>query len=182
LAGDYLNGAQKFLWAAEKICNNTQENSQEWSFQLEDPVLFLLGHAADLILKATLAKMGRIDEELFLVRKNARYSHDLVALMDYLMRHSISGQHLIIDPDFSENIKIINDNFKNHDHRYSRSFSGYPADQNERLMELTRRYGKTEKECQELEKAQREYGSIIKSSPSDIKNFLRACQTQLELT
>ena len=144
-------------------------------------MLFLLGHAAELILKATLAKMGRIDEELFLVRKNARYSHDLVALMDYLMRHSISGQHLIIDPDFSENIKIINDNFKNHDHRYSRSFSGYPADQNERLMNIACSYEKIEEEREELEKAQRKSGLVLKSIPN-IKNFLRACQTQLELT
>ena len=113
LARDYSIGASNFLWAAKKITDNTEDNTEDWLFKLESPVTFLLGHTAELILKAGLARLN------LLADNNIKHSHDLVLLMDQCRKGQIP-----IDPDFAAGITTINNNFQNHDHRYQRFFLG----------------------------------------------------------
>lgn len=163
LARDYLIGAENFLWAARKICANTDEGTEEWLFKLEGPVTFLLGHSAELILKSALTKLN-------LLTKDIKYSHDLVLLMERLQQTQQS-----IDPDFSRDIATINDNFKNHDQRYQRAFSGFPPDQHERLVKLIN------EKPREAPNELRKYGLVVRRGVN-IKGFLLACQKQLDLT
>lgn len=163
LARDYLIGAENFLSAADKICTHTDEGTEEWLFKLESPVIFLLGHSAELILKSALTKLN-------LLIKDIKHSHDLVLLMECLQKTQRP-----IDPDFARDIATINDNFKSHDHRYQRAFSGFPEDQHERLMQLTRK--NTKEARQEL----RNHGLVARRGVN-AKGFLLACRKQLNLT
>ena len=163
LARDYLIGAENFLSAADKICAHTDENTEEWLFKLESPVIFLLGHSAELILKSALTKLN-------LLTKDIKYSHDLILLMECLQRAQRP-----IDPDFARDAATINDNFKSHDQRYQRAFSGFPEEQHERLMQLT------SKNTQEAKQELRNYGLIVRRGVN-AKGFLLACHKQLSLT
>ena len=159
LANDYVQGASNFIWAAEQICSHVDENSADWLFKLENPVTFLIGHAAELILKAGLAKAG-------VLKGNLEKTHDLSFLLD-----KSREQQIPLDDNFCSGVNTINDNFKNHDHRYQRSFAGFPDSEHERLTNLIG--------DKSSEKEIRKYGLVVKNG-LNLKQFIAASQAQLE--
>ncbi len=167
LARDYIQGASNFIWAAEKICTQVEENTGEWLFKLENPVTFLLGHSAELLLKAGLAKLGILENKIG--KCKLKNSHDLIILRDNSRIHNIP-----LDDKFCAALESVNDNFVNFDHRYQRSFAGFPDSEHERLMSLL-----NERPNEESTKAEmRKYGLVVKQR-ADIKRFLSASQEQL---
>lgn len=158
LARDYINGAKNLLWAAEIICNQIEECSADWYFKAENPVIFLLGHAAELILKAGLANAK-------ILEGNLKKSHDLVLLMN-----KSREQKIPLNENFCSEISRISNNFKNHDHRYSRSFAGFPDSEHERL---TSRIGD-----KSVEGELRNYGLVVKNRP-DLRRLLEVIKSQL---
>lgn len=162
LGRDYLRGADGFLCAAEKILNSTDRNSEEWLFKLEAPVCFLVGHAAELILKAGLVRQPDFSK--------FKYIHDL----DSLVKESHQKQ-IPLNAIFCSCVERINENFVQHDHRYQRSFSGFPENDHDRLMKLMKENpGAVKKELRDL-------GFVLRQVP-DLLSFINAAREQLHST
>lgn len=159
LADDYLFGASGFLFAAEIICRQVDTESTEWIFKLDNPVNFLLGHAAELILKAGIAKTGQLENRI-------KYTHDLLELVNKSREIQVA-----LNEDFCKAAEEINYNFMNHDHRYARTFAGFPDSEYERISKMIENKTADEKEL-------RNYGLVVKRM-IDVKKFIAACHSQL---
>lgn len=168
LANDYIRGASNFIWAAEKICNQVEENTGDWLFKLENPVTFLLGHAAELLLKAGLAKLGLLEEKIG--KGKLKNSHDLIALRDKSRAHKIP-----LNDKFCAALESINDNFIAHDHRYPRAFAGFPDGEHEKLMSLLKK-----RPNEESTKAEMRKNGLVVKARINIRQFLSDSQEQLE--
>lgn len=132
LGEDYLQNAHNFICAAELLYKNSSEIISGSNFRIIDPLTFLIGHASELILKAGLAFKGYSEVSLKNHNKeHENFRHNLTALCLESEKNEIK-----IDGQFVSCIKQISENFKNYDHRYPRVFSGYAADEINRLSEL----------------------------------------------
>ena len=163
LANDYLLNADNSLWAAKKICEVVPENTVERMFKAEDPLYFLMGHAAELVLKAALV-YKEFDESS--LKKN-ELRHDLNALLN-----KNKENHIRIDNDFEVFVDAIAENFKDHDFRYARIFSGFPEEKHEELL-ASIRGGKNKKEL-------KKYGLAVKSKVN-VEKSLQAIENQIQL-
>ncbi|MDI1228130.1 MAG: hypothetical protein PSY14_10640 [bacterium] len=160
LARDYLRGADGFMLAAEKILNSTDSESADWLFKLESPVTFLICHSAELILKAGLVRTSDFEK--------IKFTHDLLLLLEKSQK-----AHIPLNEKFSTCVTITNNNFSNHDHRYQRSFSGFPSADHDRLVELMKREPRS--------KEFRQYG-LVPRTGVDLLLFLEASKDQSNMT
>ena len=162
LGRDYLRGADGFLCAAEKILNSTDRDSGEWLFKLENPVCFLVGHAAELILKAGLVRQPDFSK--------FKKTHDLVFLINQSHQKQIPLNQI-----FCSCVERINGNFVQHDHRYQKSFYGFPENDHDRLMKLMKENSVAAK------KELHDHGLVLRQVP-DLSSFINAVREQLQST
>jgi hypothetical protein len=160
LARDYLKNARDFVWAAEQINVIAPQSTAEGMFVAENPLYFLLGHASELILKSFLAQNHISEKDL----RSQKYRHDLLELMSFAQNFQVP-----LDSNFIYGVQCIAENFKNHDQRYARSFSGFSAEDHEKWMK-----GQLSK--QEL----RDYGLVVRSGVN-VNQFLLGLNKQLTL-
>lgn len=159
LANDYLRNSAHFLWAAEQLNEIAPSSTMEGIFKAENPIYFLLGHSAELVMKAALAQVGVEETKL-----RHDYRHDLEALLS-----KYGETQLKTDERFEFSVKAIAENFKKHDHRYARVFSGF----NDEDMD---RYQKGELS----EEEKREYGLVVKSGVN-IDDFIKGSSEQIAI-
>ncbi len=160
LASDYLQNASNFLWAAGHLNIVAPQQTADGMFKAENPIYFLLGHSAELLLKAVLAKNG-----IPLTSLRGMEGHDLEDLLSKVRGYGISINELFIT-----GVETISENYKNHDHRYARSFGGFSIEDHEKWLKGTL-----------SEKEKKEYGLVVKSG-LNINQFINGLKAQLVIT
>lgn len=109
---DYLGDSRGFWNAARAVYEDCIKDDYPF-IHTHNPLLFLLGHSVECLLKACLLKQG-YDYKFWRDGKN---KHDLEFLIRAVNIVNFTGK-------LRDNIATINRNFSNHDHRYSKTFSG----------------------------------------------------------
>lgn len=161
LAEDYLQGAGNFAWTAVRVCSSVLPNTSERIFRAEDPLNFLVGHAAELLLKSALASKG------FLEKDFRKFNHDLNELITLC-----EGKGIVLDEDFLMWTKNIADNFKMHDFRYARTFAGIPQERQAYLESI--------QGTEEWQKEMRSLGLVVKSGVN-FERYIKAIFRQMDI-
>lgn len=168
LGEDYLRAAKNFIFLAEQACIQIPPKSVERALIVEDPLTFLISHAAELTLKAILAFEGYGEETLI----KPALRHNLRALCK-----ACQGKKVVLNDRFLYWVECIADNHEKYDNRYPRTFAGFPAHDHERLLELIR---EPDDEKGLRKKELRKYGLVAKTT-INAENFIQAVKDQIEV-
>lgn len=163
LSDDYLSAAYCYLLAAKKVWSGESQRSTEWMFGLENPFMFLLAHATELILKSILAQKDKLE--------SVKKIHDLKTLLCKVQEVEVK-----INNDFISLINTISENFYDHDYRYPRVFAGYPDEKREEMSSLQ----KTKPNEHSTKKAQRQYGLAVKSGVA-VESSISLVDSQIKI-
>ena len=165
LPTDYLFGAKRYVFVAKKACSAIPPDTIERMMLAAAPLNFMLGHAAELLLKSALAFKGYDEKKL----ADSDFRHNLTALKEACQREEI-----FLLERFVFWIDIIAKNHKDFDFRYPRSFGGFPEKDHARLLD------QIGNPSVEAKKEIRKYG-LVTTSPTNEEDFICAIEEQIKI-